>query len=111
MKLQVTTIFGNEWNMTFKTRNSEVGWHISMLVNGYALRLTANGWGYDMLGTCFAKWLGRYFQEDLAKLDPQDYYGMLKDHSDNRVYLSGACGLDCMVRVAEAIGLNVQIFN
>lgn len=90
-------------------------------------RFKCMGGGYDMLGTVFGAWLAANYQPELLAIkerasyyfskekghesrDPQGgaFYGMKYYIDDNRVSLDGACGLDCMIRIAEAIGLEVE---
>jgi hypothetical protein len=93
-------------------------------------RYKCMGGGYDMIGTVFGDWLECEYQRELVELvaglelqpygnggtgtktvKAEDYkntfYGLFV-RADGSVYLDGACGLDCMKRVAEAIGLEVQ---
>lgn len=70
-------------------------------------RYRCDGGGYDMVGTVFGDWLTDVHQDKIKRLDPKQFYG-LRIHDDGSAYLDGACGIDCMVRVAEAIGLEVQ---
>lgn len=82
------------------------------------------GGGYDMLGTVFGQWLADVFQEQLhahvitlsledcgyqvaGYLKNKELYGLTLTPK-NTVQLDGACGLSSMVRIAEAIGLEVS---
>lgn len=76
------------------------------------------GGGYDLIGTVFADWLEATHQGALRLIADQAYasgsrgigsglYGM-SVRDDGGVVLYGACGLSAMVRVAEAIGLQVR---
>lgn len=89
-------------------------------------RFKCMGGGYDMVGTVFAQWLTETYQADLLALkDRANYifpaegaprsadranslYGMSYHEKGDRVHLDGACGLECMIRIAEAIGLEVE---
>lgn len=89
-------------------------------------RFKCMGGGYDMRGTVFGEWLAANYQPDLLALkDRANYtstaagefipanredslYGMAYLENDNRISLDGACGLECMIRIAEAIGLEVE---
>lgn len=83
------------------------------------------GGGYDMTGTVFAEWMQDNYQSELLAIadkayyvydsktlshNPlhQTYYGMTKHIHKNFVSLDGACGLECMLIIAQAIGLDVQ---
>lgn len=89
-------------------------------------RFKCMGGGYDMRGTVFGNWLEACYQDRLVKLrDRASFtrttsgvsvpanredclYGMAYIEKDNRISLDGACGLECMIRIAEAIGLEVE---
>jgi hypothetical protein len=76
-----------------------------------------NGGGFDMVGTSFGLWLAENYQNELMKLpdergvqnESRKYYGMSKSERKGKpyVYLDGGCGLECMIRIADAIGLRV----
>ena len=95
------------------------------------------GGGYDMAGTVFSEWLQDNCQTDLLKITRMAYYvydgirltratdwqplhehvnldlhgslyGMTYHVVSDTVTLDGACGLDCMLTIAEAIGLGIQ---
>lgn len=82
------------------------------------------GGGYDMIGTVFGAWLADVYQDKLkalvsersAELVPYAQTGWMKIESlygltarkNGTVHLDGACGLESMIRVAEAIGLEVE---
>lgn len=87
-------------------------------------RFRCMGGGYDMIGTVFGEWLQENYQEKLQAIKarshyitdengtgsnsrPDSLYGM-RWKTDNTVSLDGACGLECMIRIAEAIGLEVE---
>jgi hypothetical protein len=89
-------------------------------------RFKCMGGGYDMLGTVFAQWIEANYQPELLALKDRAsyvfplegaprpanhdncFYGMSYHEKGERVSLDGACGLDCMIRIAEAIGLEVE---
>jgi hypothetical protein len=83
------------------------------------------GGGYDMVGTVFADWLADCHQDRLVEIsdrassvwcagsrlrndDRDALYGMTFNETSKRVLLDGACGLESVRRVAEAIGLTVR---
>ncbi|WAW11559.1 hypothetical protein vBAcePPAc_0182 [Aeromonas phage vB_AceP_PAc] len=87
-------------------------------------RFRCMGGGYDMIGTVFGEWLQENYQEQLQAIKarshyitdekgtgsnprPDSLYGM-RWKTDNTVSLDGACGLECMIRIAEAIGLDIE---
>lgn len=82
------------------------------------------GGGYDMIGTVFGEWLQENYQEKLQEIKARSHYitdekgtgsnprsdrlyGM-RWKTDNTVSLDGACGIESMIRIAEAIGLEVE---
>lgn len=82
-------------------------------------RYRCSGGGYDMQGTVFGQWLSDVFQSDLVAIAgrahdkprncgyvPGDLYGM-RQCADGTVSLDGACGIQSMIRIAEALGLFV----
>lgn len=84
-------------------------------------RYRCMGGGYDMTGTVFGDWLEAEHQDKLRQLtgwESKDYgntdwkahadlYGAFL-RPDGSVSLDGGCGLACMIRVAEAIGLEIE---
>lgn len=89
-------------------------------------RFKCMGGGYDMQGTVFGEWLAANYQPELLALkDRASYvfplegaprpanredslYGMRYHENHPAITLDGACGLECMIRIAEAIGLEVE---
>lgn len=88
-------------------------------------RFKCMGGGYDMVGTVFAEWLVANYQDRLLTLkDRANYqvllsgrktadrddsiYGMTYHEKDNRVHVDGACGIDCVLKIADLIGLDVE---
>lgn len=69
-------------------------------------RFRCMGGGYDMIGTVFGEWLETYYQNELVKLDETHFYGMRK--LSHKVSIDGACGIESMIRIAEAIGLEIE---
>lgn len=103
---------------------------VSLYVNGQK-EYSTNGGGYDMRGSVLGRYLTNKFQDELmqnkdlantthiqnekhewsAQTKGEGLYGMsllvpqkLKEH----VSLDGACGMNSMIRIAEAIGLKVE---
>lgn len=87
-------------------------------------RFRCMGGGYDMIGTVFGEWLQENYQEKLQEIKARSHYitdengtgsnprfdslyGM-SWKTDNTVSLDGACGIESMIRIAEAIGLEVE---
>lgn len=82
------------------------------------------GGGYDMIGTVFGEWLQENYQEQLLNIkdkshriynstlndntNPVNFCGMTYNVKNNTVSLDGACGIESMIRIAEAIGLEVE---
>lgn len=91
-------------------------------------RFRTCGGGYDMLGTVFGEWLENTYQEKLVELfrntplsdagcsapgymKNKDYSGAVITPK-GKVTLNGACGINCMIRIAEAAGIEVtQDYN
>ena len=71
-------------------------------------RFRCMGGGYDMTGTVFGEWLQHYYQPELLKIKDGDFYGMAYLADKNKVSIDGACGIESMIRIAEAIGLEVE---
>lgn len=103
--------------------NLELKWTISKAKDTYGYnvvtlwdrgkRYKASGGGYDMTGTVFANWLWENYSHKIIstiKDNEKDYYGFKKYVREDKesYYIDGACGLDCMLRIAKAIGLEVQ---
>ena len=87
-------------------------------------RYRCSGGGYDMIGTVFGDWLADMYAPQLAALFASrehvdagyavkgyrkipDLYGVTMS-PDGKVHCDGACGIESMIRIAEAIGLQVQ---
>lgn len=66
-----------------------------------------NGGNYDMQGVVFSRWMDDNYRERYQGLDVSSYYGLYVG-SDGHMYTDGACGLNCMLRIAKAIGLDCQ---
>ncbi|QEG08729.1 hypothetical protein [Aeromonas phage 4L372XY] len=87
-------------------------------------RFRCIGGGYDMIGTVFGEWLQENYQEKLQEIKARSHYitdenGTVSNprsdslygmrwKTDNTVSLDGACGIESMIRIAEAIGLEVE---
>lgn len=71
-------------------------------------RFRTIGGGYDMVGTVFGNWLEHNYQPELLKIKDSAFYGMTYRADKNQITLDGACGIDSMLRIADAIGLDVQ---
>lgn len=86
-------------------------------------RHRAMGGGYDMVGTVFGQWLQENFQDALKTIEPHvryypgrvsepgkfGFYGLSWDVNQAgevvKVRLDGGCGLESMIRIAEAVGI------
>lgn len=83
---------------------------------------SAGGGGYDKRGTALGQALELFFSEELKALplpkrDPKSgrtvegFYGM-GEGKDGKRYLDGACGIECMIRILEALGFaKVRVFE
>lgn len=97
---------------------------ITLYANGEKVAST-NGGGYDMRGTVLGRYIKDNYLERLKTLkgntgsldDGTGFYGLTFYSKDNvnhksyregdNVYLDGACGENCMMRIANAIGLEL----
>lgn len=83
------------------------------------------GGGYDMVGTVLAKWLTDVHQDKLQTIKGRSHYISDADNRfavnprtdslygmhwgvDDSVSIDGACGVDCVLAIARAIGLDMQ---
>jgi hypothetical protein len=69
----------------------------------------ATGCGYDRGGAAFGYWLMLKYKERINTLVAKEFYGITE--YDGKRGLDGACGMSCMIRIAEAIGLKVHKLN
>jgi hypothetical protein len=85
-----------------------------------------SGGGYDMLGTCVGDWLEDVYQERLVairdraydastrdsgrvqSLSPDRLYGMTWNWEKETVTLDGGCGIESILKIADAIGLHLM---
>ena len=95
----------------------------------YGQRYRCNGGGYDMVGTVLGEFLADQYQYRLKEIknrapargctdsgkwhrfdnnEPDTLYGMFWNMDKDRVLLDGACGVNSMIKVAEAIGLEIS---
>lgn len=91
------------------------------------------GGGYDMVGTVFGMWLEdnyqltvgcgyhpgakppttatpvpyRVIRKGLDQIDVAEFYGATQ-RPDGTVRLDGACGIESMLRIAKALGFDIQ---
>lgn len=84
---------------------------LSMTVYDRGERLySINGYGFDRIGTALGEFLEVCFQPELSR-----WMGSASSHSlgarawERRIYLDGACGIESMIKVADAIGLSAQL--
>lgn len=102
-------------------KHLELTWTISKARDSYGYnRLTLRdgndkfvtcGGGYDMIGTVFAHWLWKNCKQKIINTikpdgEPNGFYGYF--NRNGHQYIDGACGLDCMKRIAKEIGLEVS---
>jgi hypothetical protein len=69
---------------------------------------SCNGGGYNMKGTSLAEFINAAYKEELLTLDNADLYGLsrVKEHA----YVEGACGLDCMIKILQALGYVIDYY-
>lgn len=85
-------------------------------------RYKCDGGGYDMVGTCLGMWAEDKKQAELATLahrvaddyldkaykPPADKLYGLRRLSDGTFAIDGACGVDSVIRILEALGYEVS---
>lgn len=103
------------------------GMVISRLKDTNALNTyKCKGCGYDMLGSNLGEWLEDVFQAELVAIKDRAHliynqgvgcstskadnalYGMTLNAADGSISLNGACGVDSMIKIGEAIGIEFQ---
>jgi len=101
------------------------GYNICSLWSRGKKLTSCSGGGYDMVGTCFADWLELDYLDRLKKLNSDDFYGLsfykplksgkgryLKRYSKGcAIRLDGACGINSVFNVAQAIGINCKLVS
>ena len=113
------------------------GWNICRLDDNYTgKRFRTCGGGYDMVGSVLGQWLTERYQDRLqaigdrassyyskaggykthrvagsslpfGDIDRAYHYGMTRNDDTGRVSLDGACGVETMLDIANAIGLQI----
>lgn len=84
---------------------------LSMAVYDRGERIfTVNGCGFDRIGAALAEFLERLYQPELRELDEVTELGTRPGFRAyaSHVSLDGACGVESMIKVADAIGLKVH---
>ena len=122
MKLKLTRL-DLSWSVS-RGRDS-YGYNIARLDDATSRkRYTTMGGGYDMAGTVFGDWLNDVYQARLVELfatrPTQDanytapgfrkitgLYGIVLSPKEI-AYCDGGCGIESMIAIAKAIGLEVQ---
>ena len=66
-----------------------------------------NGGGYCMTGTVLGEWIQKEFQEELKKLNPEEFYGLF--HRNEKAIVDGGCGDNSMHRILDALGYGLQV--
>lgn len=104
--------------LNFKWRtsrgNNTCGYNIcSCYIDDYKVGASMGG-GYDMQGDSFSQFLNNAFSEELLQLYKKkkdgNFYGLIYYKNDEReeAYCDGACGLDCMIRIINALGFKTD---
>ncbi len=107
---------------------------VTLIDQSTGKRYTCVGGGYDMLGTCLGQYLQANHQVELLGLvcrakqavtfdaESNRYrftdnpvssalYGLTYNAKLNAMQLDGGCGFECMVRIARAAGLTVNLHH
>lgn len=73
-------------------------------------RFRCSGGGYDMIGTVVALWLCDRYQDRLlsARSEVTSKYGAYFSERTGRISVDGACGINSVCGIAEAIGLSLS---
>ena len=120
-----------EFRWTVSRGRDTYGYNIcSLWIDGVKVA-SCNGGGYDMQGTVLGEWLHRYFPYKLKTLptnygsgdDNKGFYGLSfyttvhqeggykrhhKYEQGDTMTLDGACGIESMKKIAEAIGIKLK---
>lgn len=101
---------------------------VTLYANGKKVARTCGG-GYDMRGTCLGQYIEKNYLEELKALnanygsldtyEPRGHYGLIISNPKTgkrenvyqdgfRIYVDGACGEDCMRRLLETIGVQLE---
>ncbi len=103
-----------ELKYTVSKAQDSYGYNVITLIDRETKYRTCGG-GYDMIGTVFAKWLWANYKDEIIRCcapyeckdaDGIEYYGYF--NRNGHQYLDGACGIDCIIRIAKSIGLSVE---
>lgn len=102
-----------ELKWTISKARDTYGYNICTLKDGEK-KYRCSGGGYDMEGTVFGEWLWANHKDKIIEIiTPRinEFYGF-KDGKEycqpGKFWLDGSCGLDCMIKIAKAIGLSVE---
>jgi len=128
MSIKNTVRLDIKWSIS---RGRETyGWNIVTITDtdtGKKYRTT--GGGYDMQGTVLGDWVQDVLQDDLMRIKERaqsvytdkrfqvietnhtHLYGMTFYTNDNKVVLDGGCGENCIIRIIEACGYNIQFLR
>ncbi len=104
-----------EIKYTVSKARDTYGYNVVTLWDG-VIKYKAMGGGYDMLGTVFGEWLWVNYKaliiETIAPKE-KEFYGFKSwgEDAEKSYNIDGACGLDCMLRIANAIGLQVSRYR
>jgi hypothetical protein len=108
----ITTLKTNYLNLSWSTSKGRgtYGYNIARLDDrATGQRFKCMGGGYDITGTVVGEWLATTYQPRLraAGAAVTDLYGS-RVKEGGEVSLYGACGLECMIKVAAAIGISLS---
>lgn len=124
-----------EQNEFIKTNYSKVNIEHKWSCRGYGnskildtcdnILTKASGCGYDRFGTVIGDLIQLLFPVELLKLAKREckgkrnstrktskvFYGLFYDSKNNRAYTDGGCGIECMKRILNKIGFELNYIN
>lgn len=101
------------------------GYGNSKLFDRLGYQITkASGCGYDRFGTVVGQMIEKYFADELLILAKREckgrgksrktsnnFYGLFYNKEKDYAYVDGGCGIDCMKRILNKIGFELNYIN
>jgi hypothetical protein len=121
-KKQKDLFINNNWiNTTLCFNWGKTGMRQVTILNarGERTQFKAGGCGYDKQGAAFGDYITHFFNDEIKRLKSSDFYGLTHYNTKTKkrqeraskhtqTYLDGACGFDCMRRIFERIGFDLN---